>query len=63
MLRLGLRTYWTYETELDTVEDPLNGEAGEENETGEKYQTEIQAAGLQGCASHPHLLAEMTEED
>ena len=59
----GERCYWTHQTELDTVEDPLDGEAGQENERGEKYQTEIETAGLQGGTSHHHLRLEMTEEE
>ena len=45
------------------MEDPLDGETGEENDPGEKYQAEIQAAAFQGGCSHPLLFLQMTEED
>ena len=53
----------TYQTELDAVEDPLNGEAGEQDDPGQEYQAEIQAAALQSGTAHHHLRLERTGED
>ena len=48
----------TDQTELDTVEDPLDGEACQEDHTGEEHQAHVEAACLDPClthATHPHL--------
>ena len=52
----GIRTWTlqtpTHQTELNAVKYPLNGEAGQEDHAREKYQAEIEAAGLETHGAH-----------
>ena len=58
----------TDQTELDAVEDPLDGEACQEDHTGEEHQADVEAACLDPClthATHPHpgcLVSDVTRE-
>ena len=45
----------TYQTELDAVEDPLDGEAGQEDHTGEEDQADVEAARLGPGLTHLQL--------
>ena len=40
------------QTELDAVEDPLDGEAGQEDHTWEEDEAEVEAAWLDPCPAH-----------
>ena len=54
ILRLAvfLPTCPTYQTKLNTVHDPLDGEAGDEDEDGQEHQAQVEAAGLHFEFSH-----------
>ena len=42
----------THQPKLHAVDDPLDGEAGHEDENGEEHQAQVKAAGLQAGFSH-----------
>ena len=41
-----------HQTELDAVEDPLDGEAGEEDHSGEEHQADVEATCLDPRLAH-----------
>ena len=42
----------TYQPKLDTVHNPLNGEACDEDENGQEHQAQVEAAGLHVGFTH-----------